>query len=132
MMLQNFRNAAVAFGLATYLMLIWVSPSVAGMMDSRPSGSLDAVSARAVEIEKIQRALENRIVADKLSACGVAPEEVQGKLARMSDDQIHLLAQASDNVLAGGDGIGVVIGVLVIILLVILILKLLNKDIIIK
>ena len=62
----------------------------------------------------------------------MAPEEFQGKLARMSDDQIHLLAQASDNVLAGGDGIGVVIGVLVIILLVIVILKPLNKDIIIK
>ena len=46
MMLQNFRNAAVAFGLATYLMLIWVSPSVAGMMDSSPSGALDAVSDR--------------------------------------------------------------------------------------
>lgn len=132
MLLQNFRNAAVAFGLATYLMLIWVSPAVAGMMDSRPSGSLEAVSARAVEIEKIQRALENRIVADKLTAYGVAPEEVQGKLGQMTDEQIHLLAQASDNALVGGDGIGVVIGVLVIILLVIVILKLLNKDILIK
>ncbi len=43
-----------------------------------------------------------------------------------------MLAQASDQVLKGGDGIGVVIGVLVIILLVIVILKLLNKEIIIR
>jgi hypothetical protein len=50
----------------------------------------------------------------------------------MTDDQIHMLAQASDNVLAGGDGIGVVIGVLVIILLVVVIMKLLNKEIIIR
>lgn len=132
MMLQNLRNAGLSFSLITYLILIWTSPAIAGMMDSRPSNSLDAASTRIIEIEKIQRALENQAVADKLSAYGLSPEEIQEKLGQMTDDQIHLLAQASDNVLVGGDGIGVVIGVLLIILLVIVILKLLNKDIIIR
>jgi hypothetical protein len=69
---------------------------------------------------------------DKLSEYGLHPDEIKNKLSRMSDDQVHLPAQASDDVLAGGDGMGFVIGVLVIVLLVIVILKLLNKEIIIK
>jgi hypothetical protein len=45
---------------------------------------------------------------------------------------LRTLAQASDRLLAGGDGVGFVIGVLIIVLLVIIILKLLNKEIIIR
>jgi hypothetical protein len=50
----------------------------------------------------------------------------------MTPAQVHLLASASDDVLAGGDGLGVIIAVLIIIILVIVILKLTNHDIIIK
>jgi len=50
----------------------------------------------------------------------------------MSDEQIHLLAQASDDILASGDGVGLAIGVLLIILIVMLIVKLMDKSILIK
>jgi hypothetical protein len=43
-----------------------------------------------------------------------------------------MLAAASQDVMAGGDGLGLIIGVLIIIILFIVILKLLNKEIIIK
>jgi hypothetical protein len=43
-----------------------------------------------------------------------------------------MLAQASDQLLVGGDGTGFVIAILVIILLVILILKLYDKQIVVK
>jgi hypothetical protein len=39
----------------------------------------------------------------------------------MTDEQIHMLAQASDDVLAGGDGLAVLIALLLIALIVILI-----------
>jgi hypothetical protein len=131
-MLKNFRNATLAMGIAVYLMCLWTSPAAAGLMGSSLSDGPPSGSMRMVEIEKIQKALEQKIVTDKLAACGMNPAEIKRKLSRMSDNQIHMLAQASDNVLAGGDGIGVVIGVLVIILLVIVIMKLLNKEIIIR
>jgi hypothetical protein len=82
--------------------------------------------------EKVQKVLEMQIVADKLQAYGLSAEEVKAKLHSMSDEQLQLMAQASDRVLAGGDGAGFVIAVLVIIILVIVILKLLDKRIIIK
>jgi hypothetical protein len=83
-------------------------------------------------MEKVQLALENKLVQEKLRANGLSPEEVKARLGSMTPAQIHLLAQASDDVLAGGDGLGTVIAVLIIVILFIVILKLLNKEIIIR
>ncbi|MGC9081549.1 PA2779 family protein [Sulfurihydrogenibium sp.] len=76
--------------------------------------------------------MENKLIQEKLKAYGLTDEEVKEKLSKMNGKQIHMLAQASDKVLAGGDAIGFTIGVLIIVLLVIVILKLLNKEIIIR
>ncbi|HOM30215.1 MAG TPA: PA2779 family protein, partial [Deltaproteobacteria bacterium] len=83
--------------------------------------------------ETIEKALEMKIVQEKLRAYGLDAQEVKAKLSSMSPTQIHTLARACDDVLAGGDsGLGVVIALLVIVILVIIILKLLNKEIIIR
>ena len=131
-MMKKFRNAALALNLAIYFCLFWCSPAMAGLVDSNLSDGSYVYQVRQNEIEKIQTALENQVVIDKLSTYGLNPDEIKSKLDQMSDDQIHMLAQASDDVLAGGDAVGFVIGVLLIVLLVIVIMKLLNKEIIIK
>lgn len=118
--------------ITAYLAVFWTSPAMAGLIGSRLSNETRFTQERQFEIHKIQRALENQVVTDKLSAYGLKSDEIKDKITHMNDDQIHLLAQASDSVLAGGDGVGAAIGVLIIVLLVILIIKLLNKDIIIR
>lgn len=132
MKLRKFRKSRLALWFALYFFMSWNSTAMAGLVGSALSDGSNISRSRIIEIEKIQKALENKVVVDKLSAYGMHPDEIKNKLSRMSDDQVHLLAQASDDVLAGGDGIGFVIGVLVIVLLVIVILKLLNKEIIIR
>jgi hypothetical protein len=102
------------------------------MVGSLASVDLQASEMRAEEVKKIQVALENELVRAKLIAYGLTADEVNQKLDRMTDEQIHLLAQASDDLLAGGNGVGLVIGILVIILLVVLIIKLMDKSIVIK
>jgi len=87
---------------------------------------------RQDEISRIQAALETKIVTEKLKAYGLTPGEIEQKLQGLSDGQIHMLAQASDPILAGGDALGVVIAILVIVLLVILILKLSDKTVVVK
>jgi hypothetical protein len=68
-----------------------------------------------------------------MQAYGVQPEEIKAKLQGMSDEQIHMLSQASDRLLAGADdGLGIVIGLLIIAILVLVILKLMNKSVTIK
>jgi hypothetical protein len=105
---------------------------MAGLISSMPSSIEMAGKGKEAEIDNVKKVLEMQIVADKLQAYGLSVEEVKAKLSSMSDEQIQVVAQASDRVLAGGDGAGFVIAVLVIIILVIVILKLLDKRIIIK
>ena len=131
-MLKRFKMPLLALSMAAYLVLLMGFPAVAGLIPSIPSSIEMVGKSKEAEIEKVQKVLEMQIVADKLQAYGLSAEEVKAKLHSMSDEQLQLMAQASDRVLAGGDGAGFVIAVLVIIILVIIILKLLDKRIIIK
>lgn len=118
--------------MATYLSLFLTSPSIAGMVGSIASPEVQSNQMRVEEINKIQLALENELVRAKLKAYGLTSDEITQKLQGMTDGQINLLAQASDDILAGGGAIGLVIGVLLIILLVVLILKVMDKTIVVK
>jgi len=130
--MSKFRRPLLVLGVALYLTFFLTSPTLAGMVGSLASPDLQASEIRAGEIKKIQVALENELVRAKLSAYGLSSDEVNQKLDQMSDEQIHLLAQASDDLLAGGNGVGLAIGILVIILLVVLIIKLMDKTIVIR
>jgi predicted PurR-regulated permease PerM len=132
-MIRKFRKPFLAVSIALLLAFFVTSPAMAAMIQSRTSqqqGNQGSVEAR--ELETIQHALESKIVQEKLGAYGLTLEEVDAKLKTLTDQQRHLLAQASEKVLAGGDGLGAVIGILVIVLLVIVIMKLFNKEIVIK
>ena len=130
-MLKKAAHPLLVVCVALYFIFLNTSPAVAGMVGSVTSEGQTSQSLREMEINKIQRALENQLVREKLKAYGLTPEEVNQKLSQMSDQQIHMLAQASDKVLAGGDILGTIIAVLIIVLLIVLILKLLGKEIII-
>jgi hypothetical protein len=131
-MLKKFRMPLLALSLATYFLLFSGFPAVAGLVPSVPSSPEMADTGRGEQIDRIQKVLEMQIVTDKLQAYGLSAAEVSEKLEGMSAEQLHLMAQASDRVLAGGDGVGLVIGLLVVVILVILILMLLDKEIVIK
>ncbi|WP_293442655.1 PA2779 family protein [Persephonella sp.] len=130
-MLKKASHPLIVVFMAVYFIFLNTSGAVAGMVGSVTSEGQTTQSLREMEINKIQRALENQLVREKLKAYGLTPEEVNQKLSQMSDQQIHMLAQASDRVLAGGDILGTIIAVLIIVLLIVLILKLLGKEIII-
>jgi hypothetical protein len=129
---SKLRKPLLVWGIAVHLTLFLTSPTIAGMVGSLASPDLQASEIRAEEMRKIQVALENELIRAKLSAYGLASDEVNQKLDQLTDEQIHLLAQASDDILAGGSDVGLVIGILVIILLVVLIIKLMDKTIVIR
>jgi len=131
-MLKKFRIPMLAMFVATYIVLFMSFPAVAGLIHSIPSSVEMTDKVRGAEIDKVQKVLEMQVVTDKLQAYGLSADEVKAKLQSMSDEQLHLMAQASDRVLAGGDGLGIIIGLLVIVILVIIIMKLMNKQIIVK
>jgi hypothetical protein len=85
-------------------------------------------SARKIEELKVKKALENKIVSQKLMQHGLSGEEAQNKISLMTDEEVHQLAVLSDRLPAGGDsGVGFVVGVLVIAALVLLIIYLAKR-----
>lgn len=127
-MISKMRNRKLSIIITVWMTLFFTSPALASLIPSHGA----CAPSLTQDLGTIQSALENKLVQEKLEAYGLSADEVQAKLASMSAEQIHVLAQASQDVLAGGDGVGFVIGVLLIIILVIIILKLLNKEIIIR
>jgi hypothetical protein len=110
-----------------------VAPAAAGLAPSRVSGVTTVSDARAADLLIVQRALEHKLVVQKLRDYGVAPADVQARLATMSDQDLHQLATASAGLPTGSDSaLGVLVTVLIIILLVILIVKLMNKEIVVR
>jgi hypothetical protein len=131
--MKRFRKPVLALVIAMYLTVFFTSPAIAGMIGSLGSSQRTDAQIRSEEINKIQRALETHVVNEKMQAYGLQPEEIKAKLQGMSDEQIHMLSQASDRLLAGADGgIGIIIGLLIIVVLVLVIMKLMNKSVTIK
>lgn len=130
-MLSLFRRRLFVLGVAGCFFAFNSSPALAGLVGSKPA-SETLTMKREEDIAKIQRALESKQLQEKLRAYGLTKEEVEKKLSELNDEQIHMLAKASERVLAGGDAIGIAIGILIIAILLVILLKLLNKEIIIR
>lgn len=109
-----------------------VAPAAAGLSPSRTSGTTSIASSRDADMLVAQRALENKVVAQKLQDYGLAPDEAQARLASMSDQDLHTLASATKGLPSGGDGTGAVIGVLVVVILVIVVLRLMNREVVVR
>lgn len=107
-------------------------PAAAGLAPSRVSGTTTIVTTRDADMVMAQRALENKVVAQKLRDYGVAPAEAQARLASMSDTDLHTLASASKGLPSGADGTGAVIGILVVVILVIVVLRLMNREVVVR
>lgn len=127
--MTRFRNPWLILTIAFCTLVYSFASAQADMIQS--ISGVDGNSNRAQKIETIRRALENKLVRQKLKDAGLNTQDVDQQLATMNDEQIHTLAHASQDVLAGGDGgaLELVITLLIIAVLVILILKLMGKDI---
>ena len=85
---------------------------------------------RAHDLEKIQKVLEMKIVAEKLKNLGFTQEEVQMRLNQLDEDQLHELAQKVDEFRVAGNGAEIIIAIVLVGILVVLIILLLNKKVI--
>jgi uncharacterized membrane protein len=105
---------------------VFHSTAQAAMVDSQMIDTGENASTlREINEIKVRRALENKIVAEKLKGHGLTAEEVSEKLATMTDDQVHQIASLTDRIPAGGNGaVGIVVAILVIVALVLLIVYL--------
>jgi len=104
------------------------APARGGLIASQPV-AVSAVSADG--LARAQQILELKVVQQRLHDLGFNEEDVQARLLRADPADLHQFAMQSDQILAGGDAIGMFVGVLLIVLLVIVILKVADKQIVI-
>ena len=127
--LRHWTAVLVVLCMAT----IDIGPAAAGLASSQLSGQTSITSTRDADMLMAQRALENKVVAQKLMDYGVVAADAQSRLVNMSDKDLHTLASASKGLPSGGDGTtGALIGVLVVVILVIVVLKLMHRDVVLR
>lgn len=121
----KFNLAVILSVLITFVPVAVISTSVDASVTQSQMIAPDknASTLREIDEVKVRRALENKLVAEKLMSHGLSKEEVSDKLNEMSDEQVHHIASLADKIPAGGDGVvAVVVTVLVIVALVLLII----------
>lgn len=98
-------------------------PSYAGMISTAEVASATTSAPRARLADLLNRA-EVRAV---LAGYGVSQDEVQGRVAALSDDEAAALAGRLDTLPAGGDaGLGAVVGAAVLVFLILLLTDILG------
>jgi len=127
---RNYNLAIIVLVLITFtpLSLISASTQAATVESKMIAPEENGSTLREIDEVKIKRALENKIVSEKLLNHGLTKEEVINKMEKMSDEQVHQMASLSDKIPAGGDsGLAIVVTLLVIIALVLLIIFLYKR-----
>lgn len=86
-------------------------------------GTLQAVessSGRAQDLATVNATLDRAEVRSQLLGLGVAPADVQARVAKLTDPELHSLAERMNQMPAGGD----VLAILGVVFLVLLVLEL--------
>ena len=74
--------------------------------------------------EKVSAFLSKEKVIQVMTQQGINPEEVRSRLANLSDQEVMKISEQIDNLPAGGNALGFVIGILIVVLLILVIMKL--------
>ena len=78
---------------------------------------------RAADLKTVQTALESKIVHGRLKALGMTDKEIESRLSRLSNQQVHQLAKDISALNPGGG----IVGLLELVILVLLIIFLANR-----
>ena len=126
-----FRRC-MAWYLVMAMVVIGITPRVyAGYSPSEVIGLSPA--ERSLDLKKVQKFLEMKMVRERLRELGLTREEIQSRLDQLNDQQLHQLSLKLDDLtVAGDDGLGIIIGLLVIAILVVILVYLLQHRIVIK
>jgi hypothetical protein len=73
---------------------------------------------RTSHLQNIQKILETKMVCKRLQQLGLSQDDIQGRLSRLDDQQIHRIALRLDEIRVGGNGFEVLVVILLIGILV--------------
>jgi hypothetical protein len=121
----------VSWYLVMAMFVIGIVPRVEAGLAPSEAIALSAAE-RLADLGKIQKALESKMVGERLGQLGLTQDEVRARLDTLSDRQLHELALRVDELRVGGNGAEVLIVVLLVAVLVVLILHYTGRRVVIK
>ncbi len=118
-----YRKVIASYLIIAVFALTLASTSGAGLVTSE--NLLAPSTAKASSLGEIQTALETKLVSSRLAQLGFTTDEINSRLGRMSQEQLHALSQDIDQIRSGGNA---VVGALLLVFLIILILDLAGQT----
>ncbi|MBI3015096.1 MAG: PA2779 family protein [Candidatus Tectomicrobia bacterium] len=127
---KRWRRLPLVGAIALWVVFISVlpSPAVAMPIPSQMVGG--GQSSSSGDLAKLQSFLEEKKVRERLKDLGFSPEEISSRLARLSPQQLHEVAQRTENLRVGADAAGALVAIVLILAIVILVLELTGHRII--
>lgn len=133
MMRKFILDPKLVWTMTLWAALISVRPSAAFAFPTESLQTVQPVSLREAQIDKIMSLLSRPEARLHLGLMRINESQVRDSLTKLDDAELAQVSQRADAVKAAGDGaLGIVIAVLVIVLLIVLIMNLSNKKIEIK
>ncbi|MDP2690597.1 MAG: PA2779 family protein [Deltaproteobacteria bacterium] len=127
-----FRQIALVVAFSMLIIGSIPAKSMAYVVGAEPFMKAVTGVSRAEDMAKLQRVLESKLVAGKLQSVGLTADEVETRVDKLSDSELHQFASQLDSLYPGGDGLGIVIALLIIVILVMVVLKLADRKIVIR
>jgi hypothetical protein len=123
--MKAFMTDPVVRGIAMMLVVMMGLVSLVPRVEASfvPSDQAASSLSRQEDMATIQKALENKLVRERLKDLGYTEEEIQARLDRLSDAEVHSLASQLDSLMpAGGWEVALAVILLVAILVVLILM----------
>ena len=121
----------ITWYMVTVMFLLGITPRVdAGFSPSEVIGQPQM--NRTADLDKIQKVIEIKRIRERLNVLGFSQVEIQTRLNRLSDEQVHQLALKLDELKVAGDEAVAVLIVLVIAAIALLVIYLMGYRLILK
>jgi len=92
--------------ITTLAMGLYPPETVAMLVPALPAAAESSSdSHRMADLQKIQTVLESKVVRQRLEDFGLSQEEINARLAALSDDQLHQFATDVDAIIPADDGL---------------------------
>lgn len=119
----KWRRLPLVGAAALWMVFISLAPSSALALPISSQLSTAAGNSSPGDLARLQSLLEEKEVRQRLADLGFTPQEVNSRLARLSPEQLHEVAQRAAQLRVGGSVGGLLIAIVLIVSLLILILE---------
>jgi hypothetical protein len=114
MKMKKFHSTALIFLFTLLLTALPATPLMAGMIDTH---TLLATSSAQVDRAELVQRLQSAEIREALTRMGVDPTDAQMRVDRLSDAEVVALSARLDELPAGGNVLGVLVGVFVVLVI---------------